>query len=180
MKFQLLDKIETVSETRIVALKQVTLAEEYLADHFPTFPVLPGVLMLEAAVQACGFLLQHRTQFAKTVCVLKEAKNVKYGHFVAPGNALRIEADLVSDAQGTAHFKVVGTVLLRGGGEAAGHGGGGAEQEKTAFTARLELSSFTLAEKNPALAGLDDDLRRHAQARWALVAPHASGHTLSP
>ena len=37
-------------------MKYVSLAEEYLADHFPTFPVLPGVMMLESATQAAGWL----------------------------------------------------------------------------------------------------------------------------
>ena len=58
MKFNLIDKIESISDDRIVASKQVSLAEEYLADHFPTFPVLPGVLMLEALTQAAGWLLR--------------------------------------------------------------------------------------------------------------------------
>ena len=49
MKFNLIDRIEQISDERIVAVKYVSLAEEYLADHFPTFPVLPGVMMLEAA-----------------------------------------------------------------------------------------------------------------------------------
>ncbi|HWB55131.1 MAG TPA: hypothetical protein VG722_13095, partial [Tepidisphaeraceae bacterium] len=73
MKFNLLDKIEQISETRIVAVKQVSLAEEYLADHFPTFPVLPGVMMLEAATQAATWLLHRRMGFAKAIVVLKEA-----------------------------------------------------------------------------------------------------------
>jgi hypothetical protein len=63
----------------------VSLAEEYLADHFPTFPVLPGVMMLEAITQAAAWLLHRRSDFAKSMAVLKEARNVKYGTFVAPG-----------------------------------------------------------------------------------------------
>ena len=54
MKFNLLDKIESISDARIVAVKHVSLAAEYLADHFPRFPVLPGVMMLEALTQAAG------------------------------------------------------------------------------------------------------------------------------
>ena len=73
MKFNLIDKIEHLSDDRIVAVKQVSLAEEYLADHFPTFPVLPGVMMLEAITQAAGWLLHHRTNFSKSMAVLKEA-----------------------------------------------------------------------------------------------------------
>ena len=85
MKFNLIDKIESITESRVIAVKYVSLAEEYLADHFPTFPVLPGVMMLEALTQAAGWVLHRRTDFAKSMAVLKEARNVKYGNFVAPG-----------------------------------------------------------------------------------------------
>src|SRR5204863_3199633 len=110
MKFNLLDKIEEISDTRVVAVKHVSLAEEYLADHFPTFPVLPGVLMLEALTQAAGWLLHHRRNFACSMVVLREARNVKYGHFVAPGNALRIDVELAKLSDGGATFKAAGSV----------------------------------------------------------------------
>ncbi|MEL7238582.1 MAG: beta-hydroxyacyl-ACP dehydratase, partial [Planctomycetota bacterium] len=63
MRFHLLDRIDALSDTRIEATKQVSQAEEYLADHFPTFPVLPGVMMLEAATQAAAWLAMHRAGF---------------------------------------------------------------------------------------------------------------------
>ena len=86
MKFNLVDRIEHLSDERIVAVKYVSLAEEYLADHFPTFPVLPGVMMLEALTQAAAWLMHRRTDFACSMAVLKEARNVKYGRFVGPGS----------------------------------------------------------------------------------------------
>ena len=58
MRFQLIDRVLEREPDRLVATKCVTNAEEYLADHFPGFPVLPGVLMLEALVQAGRILLQ--------------------------------------------------------------------------------------------------------------------------
>ena len=98
--------VEHLTGERIVAVKYVSLAEEYLADHFPTFPVLPGVLMLEAVTQAAGWLLHHRRQFGRSMTVLKEARNVKYGAFVAPGNFLRVEVDFLKDTDaGGASFK---------------------------------------------------------------------------
>ena len=48
MKFNLVDRIEHLADDRIVAVKYVSLAEEYLADHFPTFPINAG------AIAACG------------------------------------------------------------------------------------------------------------------------------
>ena len=60
MKFQLIDAVKELTTERIVAAKHVTIAEEYLADHFPGFPVLPGVMILETMVQAARLLLERR------------------------------------------------------------------------------------------------------------------------
>ena len=152
MKFNLIDRIEVLAANRIVAVKQVSLAEEYLADHFPTFPVLPGVMMLEAASQAAGWLLQQSRGFACSMVVLKEARNVKYGQFVAPGDALRIEAEMVKATAAGASFKIVGTV-----------------GDKQSITAKIELAYFNLGDKDPALAGLDAKLLAHTRARWDVL-----------
>jgi 3-hydroxyacyl-[acyl-carrier-protein] dehydratase len=152
VKFNLIDKIELLSDERIVAVKHVSLAEEYLADHFPTFPVLPGVLMLEAITQAAGWLMHRRENFACSMAVLKEARNVKYGQFVAPGNVLRIEVEWVKATQGGGSFKAVGTV-----------------GEDQAVSARIDLAYFNLADKQPELAPLDVRLRLHNQTRWAVL-----------
>ena len=153
MKFNLIDKVESLSDDKIVAVKYVTLAEEYLADHFPTFPVLPGVMMLEAITQAAGWLLHHRTKFAKSMAILKEAKNVKYGSFVAPGNFLRVEIEYLKPTDaGGATFKAIGSV-----------------NETSALSARVELAYFNLAEKQPELANLDQRLSEHNKARWTVL-----------
>ena len=152
MKFNLIDRIELLSANRIIAVKQVSLAEEYLADHFPTFPVLPGVMMLEAATQAAGWLLHQQRNFACSIVVMKEARNVKYGQFVAPGDALRIEAELLKPTDAGASFKITGTV-----------------GEKQAIAARLELAYFNLADKDPAQAHLDPQLQAHTKQRWELL-----------
>jgi len=154
VKFNLVDKVEQISEQRIVTVKCVSLAEEYLADHFPTFPVLPGVMMLEAATQSAGWLLHHRTHFAHSICVLREARNVKYGTFVAPGNFLRMDVELLKTTDTGASFKATGTV-----------------GERQAVQMRLELSLFSLGQKNPELAGIDDRLREHNRRRWELIRP---------
>ncbi len=154
MKFNLIDRIEQISDERILAVKHVSLAEEYLADHFPSFPVLPGVLMLEALTQAAGWLLHRRNNFKRSFAVLKEAKNVKYGRFVAPGNALRIDVEFAkSTDSGGGIFKATGTV-----------------DDATAVSARLELAHFNLADKQPALAALDAKLIEHNRQRWSLLA----------
>jgi 3-hydroxyacyl-[acyl-carrier-protein] dehydratase len=87
MKFGLIDRIvELTRGERIVAVKAVSLAEEYLADHFPTFPVLPGVLMLEGMGEAAAWLVRDARDFRETVILLRRARNVTYKSFVKPGN----------------------------------------------------------------------------------------------
>ncbi len=152
MKFNLIDQIEQLSDERIVAVKSVSLAEEYLADHFPTFPVLPGVMMLEALTQAAGWLMHHRTKFGRSMAVLKEARNVKYGHFVTPGSDLRVEVDFQKTTEAGASFKAIGYV-----------------GQMTALHAKLELAYFNLGDKQPALAHLDARLLEHTKNRWAVL-----------
>ena len=152
VKFNLVDRIEALSHDRIVAVKYVSLAEEYLADHFPTFPVLPGVMMLEALTQAAGWLMHHRTGFAKSMAVLKEARNVKYGRFVAPGGSLRLEVELNKVTDSGATFKASGTV-----------------DDATAVQARLEIAYFNLGDKQPALAEMDARLTEHHRHRWSVL-----------
>jgi len=154
VKFNLIDKIESITDSRIVGVKYVSLAEEYLADHFPTFPVLPGVMMLEALTQAAGWLLHQNRGFACSMAVLKEARNVKYGQFVAPGNFLKVEVELTKSTETGAVFKAGGTV-----------------GDAQALTARIELAYFNLADKQPDLAGIDEKLRQHNRQRWALISP---------
>ena len=91
MHFDLVDRVLEQSADRIVTLKHVTAAEEYLQDHFPTFPVLPGVMMLEALVQAGRRLVQVRHS---TPLVLGKVRALKYGRFVKPGSTLRVEVTL--------------------------------------------------------------------------------------
>ena len=152
MKFNLIDRVESLSDEKIVAVKYVSLAEEYLADHFPSFPVLPGVMMLEAITQAAGWLLHHRRQFGRSMAVLKEARNVKYGSFVAPGNFLRVEVDFLKDTDAGASFRAAGSV-----------------NDSQALSARIELAYFNLGEKHPELAGLDKRMTEHNKARWDVL-----------
>ena len=74
----------------IRAGKPLSLAEEYLQDHFPAFPVLPGVLMIEAMVQSSAWLVRISEDFRHSMVLLKEARNVSYGSFVSPGDTLEI------------------------------------------------------------------------------------------
>jgi 3-hydroxyacyl-[acyl-carrier-protein] dehydratase len=118
MRFCLVDSVVEEGGDRIVARKQVTLAEEYLADHFPGYPVLPGVLMLEAMVQAARRLLRGR---AAEPLVLGEVRALKYGAMVRPGDALEVEVTVAGDGEGSFACRGSGRVL-RADGAAGGAG----------------------------------------------------------
>jgi len=97
MHFDLVDRVLEVSAERAVTVKTVTSAEEYLQDHFPTFPVLPGVMMLEAMVQAARRLLDHADPGGDR-WVLGRVRALKYGRFVKPGSTMRITVTRARDA----------------------------------------------------------------------------------
>ncbi len=111
MKFNLIDTVLEQSPDRIVAIKQVSLAEEYLADHFPSFPVLPGVLMVETMVQAARILLSDR---GDTRLVLGEIKGLKFGSFVRPGETLAVDVTVTGSEDGTYQCRGKGRVLRHG------------------------------------------------------------------
>lgn len=102
MKFCLIDQLLECGPNRAVAIKNVTASEEYLADHFPSFPVLPGVFMLEAMVQAAREVLAERGYYRM---MLGEVRALRYGNFVRPGESLRVEVDLVKEEGNRFSFK---------------------------------------------------------------------------
>ena len=137
MRFRLIDEILEHEADRLVAIKNVTLAEEYLADHFPSFPVLPGVLMLEALVQAARALLgpDHGRMVLGTV------GPTKYGTFVKPGESLRVEVSLLKRGDhGTVQFKGHATVLATGRPQ---------EEELTCVSSRFTMRPLTISIPTP-------------------------------
>lgn len=111
MHFSLLDQVLEATSDRIVTVKCVSSAEEYLQDHFPRFPVLPGVFMLEAMVQAARELLRNE---GGPRMVLGEVRGVKYGNFVKPGDTLRVEVSVDKRVGETVSFKGIATVIPAG------------------------------------------------------------------
>ncbi|MGJ8636060.1 MAG: hypothetical protein ACSHX5_04375 [Phycisphaerales bacterium] len=93
MHFTLIDRVLQRTDSSLIAIKHVSSAEEYLQDHFPGFPVLPGVMMLEAMTQAARSLIDPDNQ-AQQPWVLCQAKALKYGAFVRPGATIRITVNL--------------------------------------------------------------------------------------
>lgn len=153
MRFTLVDKVvELEPGRRIVAIKNLSLAEEYLADHFPGFPVMPGVFMLEAMTQASAWLIRAGEDFANSQVTLKEARNVKYASFVEPGQTLVITAEVVSQDEHTTKLKAQGMV-----------------GDVQTVSARLVLERYNLADADPTKEVTDGVVRHKMRELFALL-----------
>jgi 3-hydroxyacyl-[acyl-carrier-protein] dehydratase len=153
MRFSLIDRIETLEPgVQISALKNLSLAEEYLADHFPGFPVMPGVLMLEAMTQAGAWLVRVTDDFAHSMVVLVEVRNVKYGQFVQPGETLRVSAELVEHGEEESKLKAQGLV-----------------GDQVTVRGQIVLRRYNLADENPRQAWMDEALIEELRSQLALL-----------
>ncbi len=110
MRFHLVDKIlELEPGKRILVSKVLSRAEEYLQDHFPKRPVMPGVMMLQVCVEAGMWLLRADGK-APSGAVLREVRNIRYGNFFEPGNEMRAEVVLLGEDAGRFKLKAEGRV----------------------------------------------------------------------
>ena len=155
MQFAQLDQItELQPDKRVVAVRLLRADELYLKDHFPHFPVMPGVLMLEAMYQASAWLVRKSEDFAHGMVVLKEARNVKYKDFVQPGQQLEVTAEIIKQDERLTTLKAEGKV-----------------GDSVAVSARLILERFDLAEENPIRAPHDARLRKRFREEFEELLP---------
>ncbi len=104
MRCLLTDKITKCEKnTAITGIKNVTMSENFLADHFPGFPVMPGVLQLEAVSQLGSWLVFASSDYKKKARLLS-VKSIKYKEFVVPGDQMRIEIKIKSYGETEAQF----------------------------------------------------------------------------
>src|SRR6185295_8388859 len=157
MRYWLLDKIRTYKpEVELSAVKNVTMSEEYLADHFPEFPVLPGVFMLEAATQAGAWLLRLSENFAHSIITLREARNVKYADFVAPGNSLDVTVSMLKKDDRLATMKVEGQI-----------------DGRQTLSGRIVLERYNLTDRDPDLREIDEKIIHHFRRTQKLLLPNS-------
>jgi 3-hydroxyacyl-[acyl-carrier-protein] dehydratase len=98
MRWIWIDKIlEFESGKRAVSMKNVTLSEEHLHDHFPGFPIMPECLMIEGMAQTGGILVGEATKFKEKV-VLAKVKKAVFFEYVRPGDTIKIETKIESIA----------------------------------------------------------------------------------
>ena len=96
MRWIWIDKfIEFERGRHAVALKNVTLAEEHLHDHFPGFPIMPECLMIEAMAQTAGILVGEAKDFQEKV-ILAKIKKAVFFDYVKPGDTLKLYAEIES------------------------------------------------------------------------------------
>jgi len=145
MQFQLLDRITScVPGKELAGKKRLTLAEEYLADHFPGFPIMPGVLQLQSLIEAGCWLLRITDEFQYSVVVVREVKTVKYGTLMQPGKVLDVAVELASRNGPVA--------VIKGKGEAEGI---------QTVSAQFSLQCYNLRDRNPVLADRDLQMVKH-------------------
>jgi 3-hydroxyacyl-[acyl-carrier-protein] dehydratase len=139
MRFNQLDRITALENgASISAVKCLSLSEEYLQDHFPRFPVMPGVLMLESMFQASMWLVRSSENFENSTVVLRAAKSLKFQGFVQPGSSLSVLCEIKSKSDSTTKLKVVGSI-----------------DGKAAASGRLELASYNLADREDVDPAID-------------------------
>jgi 3-hydroxyacyl-[acyl-carrier-protein] dehydratase len=155
MKFALTDKVLALEPgKRIVAAKNVTLAEEYLQDHFPIFPVLPGVFMVQAMVEAATWLVRVSEDFAHSLITLAEVRNVKYQSFVKPGEQMIVELNVREITPAASKFDGLARV-----------------GDRVVVQGRLTLRHENLADRQPDQADVDSQMIERFRRHWQMIKP---------
>ena len=94
--FLLVDRIVELEADRVVGIKSVTANEPFFQGHFPDFPVMPGVLIVEAMAQTAGVLvLKTIPDRDKKLVLLVAIENAKFRRPVVPGDQLRLEMAVI-------------------------------------------------------------------------------------
>jgi len=153
MRFILIDRIVSLEPGKqIKAVKAVSLAEEYLADHFPAFPVAPGVLLLEGLIESASWLVRETENFAHSMLLLEQARNVKYKSFLAPGSQIEYTVDAKTIEENVSSFT-----------------GSGVSDGEKIVEAKFGLRHFNLADENSAMAAVDAEIIENMKKRWKLL-----------
>ena len=109
----MLDRIDAFQPERASIIAAATVPKEspVFGGHFPDYPLMPGVLLLETMAQASGYLLLALNGFSR-MPFFASAKTANFRSFVLPGDELTIEAERIHAGSG---FAVMGSRILRGG-----------------------------------------------------------------
>ncbi|HTX34840.1 MAG TPA: 3-hydroxyacyl-ACP dehydratase FabZ [Bryobacteraceae bacterium] len=109
--FLLVDRIVELEPERVVGIKNVTVNEPFFTGHFPDFPVMPGVLIIEAMAQTAGVLvLKSIADRANKLVLLVAVENARFRRPVVPGDCLRMEMKVIRRKASVAKMAGVATV----------------------------------------------------------------------
>ncbi|EGV35718.1 3-hydroxyacyl-ACP dehydratase FabZ [Neisseria weaveri] len=111
--FLLLDRITAFESMKtLTAIKNVSMNEPHFQGHFPDFPVMPGVLIIEALAQACGALaiLSEGGRKEEEIYFFAGIDNARFKRQVVPGDQLVFEVELLTSKRGIGKFKAVAKV----------------------------------------------------------------------
>lgn len=93
--FLLVDRIVDLNENKITGLKNVSANESFFQGHFPGFPVMPGVLILEAMAQVGAVWILSKPEYKGKIALFAGIDNVRFRRQVVPGDQLKIEVEVV-------------------------------------------------------------------------------------
>ena len=105
---RVLDIIE--EENRIIGVKNVSMNEQYFQGHYPSYPIMPGVLQLEALAQVAGVLLLQKLEHTGKLALMVSMNSVKLRRRVEPGDQLRLEAEATRIRSRSAEIEAQATV----------------------------------------------------------------------
>jgi beta-hydroxyacyl-ACP dehydratase FabZ len=109
--FLLVDRIVEMEAERVVGIKNITFNEPQFTGHFPDFPVMPGVLIVEAMAQTAGVLVLHSIpDRANKLVLLVAIENARFRRPVVPGDTLRMEMKITKRKASVAKMAGVATV----------------------------------------------------------------------
>jgi 3-hydroxyacyl-[acyl-carrier-protein] dehydratase len=113
--FLFVDRITQLDATRVEGCKNVTINEPFFVGHFPDFPIMPGVLILEALAQTCGVMLLHNNpEKREKLPLFLGVDRARFRKPVRPGDVLRLTGEIVGQKDGVCKLSAkafVGDIL---------------------------------------------------------------------
>ncbi len=108
--FLLIDKIIDIQEKSVTAIKNVSFNESFFQGHFPSNPVMPGVLILEALAQAGAAVMLSVEENKGKIAYFVGADNVRFRRMVLPGDVLELRCDIITNRSSFGKAKCVAKV----------------------------------------------------------------------
>ena len=111
--FLLVDRVTEVTENAITGYKNVSINEEFMQGHFPGYPIMPGVLIVEAMAQisgVLGFIMNNEKPQPGSLFLFAGAEKVRFKKQVVPGEQLVLKSELIMQKRGIYKYKAVAKV----------------------------------------------------------------------